>query len=700
MTVTADPMDAALRPDEVREGSPAVVGLDDPAAEKSSLSGAKAANLARARAAGLPVLPGFVLTTAAPRVATSRSTFEATTHAAWNELSQGGRLGLVVRSSSTIEDTSASSMAGRFVSKVGIVGWEPFVQAVDEVQASSERVVAATGPAGMAVLVQPALTTPIGGVLFGVDPVTGDSRRVVVEATSGGPKALVDGTAAGEHLVLSKHGHRQRARGQRMLLLERKTCRELARLSRRVDRLFDSPQDVEWGIDTAGRLWLLQSRPVTATSDQPAKDSVLLGPGPVGETLPDSLSPLETDLWVEPLRVAVVNALRLTRSAPERRIASSPQVTVVSGRVACDLELLGVVPGRRPVVALLSPRRGFRHLVSAWRVGRLRAMLPELVHDLVATADDELRSIGPLDSYDGQELVQILSRAREWLVALHGHQVLSGMVLPPGGSSTAAGIALQAVSAGRARGKTDSQLIEQQPIVLALSAPRIGPPKPVHPQRTDPSPSADEPDLSVLDAREELRLRARWVQELTARAAWCLGRRLTASGRLERAEDVRLLRLDELAAVVDGLPVPPDLGQRAQVAASAPLPAAFRLSPRGDIVPARLMARHSGPAGLPVGGGRGVGRVLEAQEDGSTGPGVLVVTTLDPALAPALPGLAGLVSETGGALSHLAILAREQHLPVVVGVTDAVRRFPPGTLLLVDGDVGDVVELCEEGDDR
>jgi len=698
MTAAADLMDTGSRLDEVREVGPAVVGLDDPAAEKASLSGAKAANLARARAAGLPVLPGFVLTTAAPRVATSRSTFEATTHAAWNELSEGGRLGLVVRSSSTIEDTSASSMAGRFVSKVGIVGWEPFIQAVDEVQASSERVVS-TAPAAMAVLVQPALTTPIGGVLFGVDPVTGDGSRIVVEATPGGPKALVDGTAATDHLLLSKHGHRRRARGQRMLMLDRKTCRELARLSRRVDRLFESPQDVEWSIDTSGRLWLLQSRPVTATSDQPAKDSVLLGPGPVGETLPDSLSPLETDLWVEPLRVAVVHALRLTRSAPERRIASSPQVTVVSGRVACDLELLGVVPGRRPAMVFLSPRRGFRHLVSAWRVGRLRAMLPELAHDLVATADDELRSIGPLDSYDDLELVQILTRAREWLVALHGHQVLAGMVLPSGTSATAAGIALQAVSAGRALGRTDSQLVEQQPIVLALSAPRIGPPKPVDPQRALPS-SADEPDLSALDEREELRLRARWVQELTARAAWCLGRRLTASGRLGRADDVRLLRLDELAAVVDGLSVPPDLWQRVQVAVSPPLPAAFRLSPRGAIVPARLVRSHPGTAGLPVGGGRGVGRVRGAHEEGSTGPEVLVVRTLDPALAPALPGLAGLVSETGGALSHLAILAREQHVPAVVGVTDAVRRFPPGTLLLVDGDVGDVVELPHEGDDR
>jgi pyruvate,water dikinase len=56
-----------------------------------------------------------------------------------------------------------------------------------------------------------------------------------------------------------------------------------------------------------------------------------------------------------------------------------------------------------------------------------------------------------------------------------------------------------------------------------------------------------------------------------------------------------------------------------------------------------------------------------------------------------LPGLAGLVAETGNVLSHLAILAREFHIPTVVGVEDAVRRFPPGTHLVVDGTTGEVI---------
>jgi pyruvate,water dikinase len=51
------------------------------------------------------------------------------------------------------------------------------------------------------------------------------------------------------------------------------------------------------------------------------------------------------------------------------------------------------------------------------------------------------------------------------------------------------------------------------------------------------------------------------------------------------------------------------------------------------------------------------------------------------------------VSETGSVLSHLAILAREYGVPTVVGVPDALTRFTEGTLVIVDGNEGDVTEV-------
>jgi pyruvate,water dikinase len=72
---------------------------------------------------------------------------------------------------------------------------------------------------------------------------------------------------------------------------------------------------------------------------------------------------------------------------------------------------------------------------------------------------------------------------------------------------------------------------------------------------------------------------------------------------------------------------------------------------------------------------------------------VLVVTTLDPGLAPYRENLAGLVAETGNALSHLAILTRELGVPCVVGYAGAVERFPAGTPITIDGSTGEVTAL-------
>ena len=76
---------------------------------------------------------------------------------------------------------------------------------------------------------------------------------------------------------------------------------------------------------------------------------------------------------------------------------------------------------------------------------------------------------------------------------------------------------------------------------------------------------------------------------------------------------------------------------------------------------------------------------------------VLVVRTLEPGLAGLLPRAAGLVAETGSVLSHLAILARELGVPTVVGVSDALERFPSGSTVIVDGSTGEVTRLHEVG---
>ena len=230
-----------------------VVTLSDPAATDPSLVGAKAAALARAARAGLPVLPGFVLTTNAAALLEGAASgdqlaLEVALRDAWRRLSEGGSRSLVVRSSSTVEDDHASSMAGVFTSVVDVAGWDDFRTAVDAVLASS-KVIPLDGPgaaqAPMAVLVQPFLRASTGGVLFAVDPVTGRRDRMVVAATDQGPAALVSGDVDGVRSVMSRHGRMIEASGDgAATLVDRHRRHLLATLARHAASVFGAPQDV------------------------------------------------------------------------------------------------------------------------------------------------------------------------------------------------------------------------------------------------------------------------------------------------------------------------------------------------------------------------------------------------------------------------------------------------------------------------
>ncbi|HKW37603.1 MAG TPA: PEP/pyruvate-binding domain-containing protein, partial [Burkholderiales bacterium] len=91
-----------------------------------------------------------------------------------------------------------------------------------------------------------------------------------------------------------------------------------------------------------------------------------------------------------------------------------------------------------------------------------------------------------------------------------------------------------------------------------------------------------------------------------------------------------------------------------------------------------------------IGWGEGRARVVNCEcELERVVPGdVLVTTVAGPALGPVLAHVAGVVAELGGSTSHLASLARERGVPVVLGVPDATRRIPDGATVAVDGVAG------------
>ncbi|WP_328808675.1 PEP/pyruvate-binding domain-containing protein [Nonomuraea montanisoli] len=69
---------------------------------------------------------------------------------------------------------------------------------------------------------------------------------------------------------------------------------------------------------------------------------------------------------------------------------------------------------------------------------------------------------------------------------------------------------------------------------------------------------------------------------------------------------------------------------------------------------------------------------------------ILVCPFTDPAWTPLLRIAAGVVTETGGVLSHAAIVAREHAIPAVLGVPDATRKLREDSVITVDGTTGTV----------
>jgi len=109
-------------------------------------------------------------------------------------------------------------------------------------------------------------------------------------------------------------------------------------------------------------------------------------------------------------------------------------------------------------------------------------------------------------------------------------------------------------------------------------------------------------------------------------------------------------------------------------------------------VPEEIWLRHPGLNGHPAGIGWGSGRACVVNcecELSRVAPGdVLVTKVAGPSLSYVLPRVAGVVAELGGSTSHLASLARERGIPMVLGVLDATRHIPDGVQVAVDGVAG------------
>lgn len=180
--------------------------------------------------------------------------------------------------------------------------------------------------------------------------------------------------------------------------------------------------------------------------------------------------------------------------------------------------------------------------------------------------------------------------------------------------------------------------------------------------------------------------------------------RLVAAGAIDAREDIFFLRLEELAEVVRGTPVDPELLRERKDA--------FRV--HKTFTPPRVMTsdgevitgtyrRDNLPqgalAGLAVSAGtvEGRARVVLDIAHADLDPGDILVTAFtDPSWTPIFVAIRGLVTEVGGLMTHGAVIAREYGLPAVVGVQDATQHIRDGQQIRLHGTEG-YVELLPLG---
>lgn len=176
---------------------------------------------------------------------------------------------LAARSSAPVEDGAEASFAGQFRSRLGVPGGgDALWDAIAEVRASgsSPHALAYAGrrgesaPGPLPVILQEMVEASASGIAFTADPLTGERDRVVISATRGPGDRLVGGEVDGDTYRVDRSGA---VEGSGPALTPDEAA-EVAGAARRIEAAFGAPQDIEWSFDRAGRLWILQSRPITA----------------------------------------------------------------------------------------------------------------------------------------------------------------------------------------------------------------------------------------------------------------------------------------------------------------------------------------------------------------------------------------------------------------------------------------------------
>ena len=267
----------------------------------------------------------------------------------------GDDVPVAVRSSATMEDSADLSFAGMNETFTNVTGADRLLERVRDCWASmfGERVLSyrasrriAAEPA-IAVVVQKMLQPVASGVIFTADPATSDRSSTVIEAAFGQGEVVVGGQVQPDTYIVAKNGPAIRQvhvgrkshkivagpDGDRVVTLDEEEAGarvlsdgqvlDLARLAAVVEAHYGIPQDMEFVLDGDGRMWLVQTRPITTLAGPTPASGSEGTPRPSG---PSAGAPLVSGLGAVPGRVT--GRVRVLHSPQEGSQLVSGEVLV------------------------------------------------------------------------------------------------------------------------------------------------------------------------------------------------------------------------------------------------------------------------------------------------------------------------------------------------------------------------------------
>jgi rifampicin phosphotransferase len=207
-----------------------------------------------------------------------------------------------VRSSAIDEDTSGSSFAGLHDSFLFVPDFNGLLNKICRVWASAFNTRALIfrlqneipiDRIAIAVIVQLMISANRSGIVFTANPNTGNVHEILVSALYGAGEGIVSAGLDADLYTIAKSDlsfTSVLAKKSEQLLLDRATesglkrtevakqlqaqntltskeIREIALLSLNIEKSFGKPQDIEFSMDRDGKLWILQTRPITTIGE-------------------------------------------------------------------------------------------------------------------------------------------------------------------------------------------------------------------------------------------------------------------------------------------------------------------------------------------------------------------------------------------------------------------------------------------------